>query len=100
VPADLYRSSGRAMPEKICEWEYGESCIVQKVMLNGRIRIKGGTFLLSDAFTGLNIALEEGGEDGFMNILYRNFKIAVADVKDARNGISMVKKITKLGGNV
>jgi len=93
VPADRYRNSSREMPKKIREWEYPRDCLVKWVRANGCISLKGKDVFLSEAFIGLNIALAETQEDGFMDIIYRNFKVAIFD---SRNGGLCSKKITRL----
>lgn len=96
VPADRYRKSARAMPEKIEEWEYPEGCAVKRVRGNGYIRFRNCDLFLSEAFYGLSVALAEAREDGFADIIYRNFRIATVDL---RNGGFVSKKITKLKKN-
>jgi len=93
VPADRYRGSERAMPEKIAEWEYPEGCEVKRVRGNGCIRFRNRDLFLSEAFYGLDVALAETQEDGLMDIVYRNFRIATIDIK---NGGLCSKKITRL----
>jgi transposase InsO family protein len=94
VPADRYKNSERPMPEKIDEWEYPEGCEIKWVRANGCIRFKNKDMFLSEAFYGLNVALMEEQENGFMDIIYRNFKIATIDLKKGR---LCSKKITRLG---
>jgi len=93
VPADRYRKSDKAMPESIEEWQYPENCEVKRVRANGCIRIKNKDLFLAEAFYGLNVALMEAGCDGFMDIIYRNFKVATIDL---RNWCLSSKKITRL----
>ena len=97
VPADRYRNSERAVPENIGEWEYPEGCVVKWVRANGCIRFNRKDVFLSEAFYGLNVALVETQEDGFLDIIYRNFKIATIDL---RKGGLCSKKITRLGKKV
>jgi transposase InsO family protein len=97
VPADRYRDSERAMPEKIEKWEYPDGCEMKWVRANGCIRFKNKDMFLSEAFYGLDVALMETQDDGFMDIIYRNFKIATIDL---RNGTLCSKKITRLGKKV
>lgn len=93
VPADRYINSERTMPKKIEKWEYPSDYNVQKIKWNGYIVVKDKVIFLSNAFLGLNLALVESEEDGFIDIIYRNFRIAVIDIK---NQYLITKKITKL----
>jgi transposase InsO family protein len=96
VPADRYRDSERAMPENIGGWEYAGGCDVKRVRANGCIRFRSRDVFLSEAFYGLNVALAEAREDGFLDVVYRDFKIAAIDL---RKGGLCSKKITRLKKN-
>jgi len=93
VPADRYRCSDRAMPERISEWEYPEGCCVRKVNPCGYVSFGGKNIFLSEAFRGRCVALMETCDDGIMEVIYRNFRIAAIDI---RNGVFGFKKITRL----
>jgi len=93
VPADRYKNSERIMPENIPEWEYPSGCDIKWVRANGCLRFKHKDLFLSEAFYGLNVALMEAQEDGFLDIVYRDFKIATIDL---RKGGLCSKKITRL----
>jgi transposase InsO family protein len=97
VPADRYRSSDKAMPCKVEEWEYPGECAVKRVRACGCIRFRNKDLFLSESFYGHNVALIEAQNGSTMNILYRNFKIAEIDL---RNGGLSSKKITKLDKKV
>lgn len=97
VPADRYRNSEREMPSKIEEWIYPQGCHVCKTSAQGYALFKGGAFFMSEAFCGQCIALAETQEDGVMDIVYRNFKIATIDLKK-RTFVS--RKIARLKKNV
>jgi transposase InsO family protein len=97
VPADIYRKSEKTMPGKINEWEYLEGGQVIKVGKMGYIHFRNRRVFLSEALAGKNIALVSTQKDGFMEIIYRNFHIAVIDMKDM---ILSERKITKLKQNV
>jgi transposase InsO family protein len=93
VPADKYRNSDRAMPEMVCEWEYPEGCRVRRVGSGGWVLFDGREFYLSEAFEGKRVAFVEAQRDGFTDVIYRNFRVAVIDM---RNGEFESKKITRL----
>jgi hypothetical protein len=97
VPADRYRNSEKPMPEKIEEWEYPKNLKIKWVRNDGYISLENRLIFLSEAFTGQNVALAETQDDGFMDIVYRNFRIAAIDL---RNGGLCSKKITRLKQNV
>jgi len=97
VPADKYRNSEKTMPDRIEEWEYSRNCDVKLVKSDGYISFKNKRIFLSEAFARMNVALVETKEDGFMDVVYRNFRVASVDLK---NGGLVSKKITKLKQNV
>ena len=97
VPADRYRNSDDLMPEAVKRWEYPEGCKVRRVRNHGYASFNGRDFFVSEAFGGMDVALVEAKEDGFMNIIYRNFKIATIDMRD---WTFISKKISKLKENV
>ncbi len=93
VPADRYRNSDRAMPERISQWEYPKYCHVRRIRGNGYINFRKWEAFISEAFFGLDVALVDAQEDGFMDIVYRNFRIATIDL---RNRTFTSRKIAKL----
>jgi transposase InsO family protein len=97
VPADRYRDSDRAAPEKVQKWEYPEKSHVRKMRKNGYISFSNGLYYLSEAFDGIEIALVKTLDDSLVDVIYRNFRIAVINLKQR---VFISRKITRLGKNM
>jgi len=76
VPADCYRVSERALPERITEWEYSPSDVVRKVQDGGILHYKGREWRVGNAFKGQRVGIRPTGEDGKLNVFFRSFRIA------------------------
>lgn len=76
VPADCYRVSERALPERITEWEYSPSDVVRKVQDGGILHYKGREWRVGNAFKGQRVGIRPAEEDGKLNVFFRNFRIA------------------------
>lgn len=93
VPAERYTISSRAMPKRITQWEYPTYFQVRKVCPNGYIHFRNTKFFFSLAFVGRDVALAETQEDGVVDIVYRNFKIATIDLKCKKYILRKIKRI-------
>ena len=82
TPAKHYKASKRNAPKTIQSWIYPSDCMERKVKKNGVIRLKGRYCYLGEAFEGLTVALRESTVRGFMNVYYRNFRIARMSIED------------------
>lgn len=76
VPADCYRVSERALPERILEWEYSPSDVVRKVQDGGILHYKGKEWRVGNAFKGQRVGIRPTEEDGKLNVFFRSFRIA------------------------
>ena len=93
VPADRYRVSERVMPERISGWEYPQGVHVRNVH-GGCITFKYQHIFLSKGLEGRQVAIVQSGEDGIVDIIYRNFIIAKVSLKE---NYTISRKITILG---
>lgn len=80
VPAECYSVSEREFPERVREWEYGPSDVVRKVQQGGILHYKGKEWRVGKAFKEQRVGIRPTGEDGKLNVFFRNFKIAQIDL--------------------
>lgn len=80
VPAECYSVSEREYPEKVREWEYSPSDVVRKVQDGGILHYKGREWRVGNAFKGQRVGIRPTGEDGKLDVFFRNFKIAQIDL--------------------
>lgn len=92
VPSDRYEKSKVKMPEIIYDWDYPSDFELRKIR-NGYISFKGNNFYFSDGFEGKNVALLHSLQDNTLEIIYRNFSIAMINLNE-KSFIS--KKIKRL----
>lgn len=72
TPAELYRPSNKAYPEKINAYEYNISDIKRKVAGTGIISFKNKDYMVGKAFIGEYVALRESREDQRFEIYFCN----------------------------
>jgi transposase InsO family protein len=82
VPASHYQPSKREFPIKIKDWEYGSEYETRKIKSTGFLTYGGQGYFLSEAFGGKMIAIKPSSKEGFLNIYYRQFRIARIDLKE------------------
>lgn len=81
VPASRYRLSKREYRPVVAEAEYPPGVTMRRVR-KGDVRYKGYRFFLSRGFNGTDVALRELSDmDGMMEVLYRNWVVAVVDLR-------------------
>lgn len=72
VPAELYKPSNKAYPEKIEDYEYNLSDIKRKVRDKGTISFKNKEFRVGKAFIGEHVALRESQNNNNYEIYFCN----------------------------
>lgn len=82
VPAKHYVPSERVFPEKTKDWEYGTEYELRKIKSSGFLTYGGQGYFLSEAFGGKTIAIKPSSKEGFLNLIYRQFRIARIDLKE------------------
>ncbi len=82
VPAQHYEPSCRPYPDKIVPWEYAPGVRLAKVKATGYVTYQGQGYFLSEAFAGRLLALVPSHVDGFLNLIYRDFRIARIDLRE------------------
>lgn len=82
VPAKHYEPSNRVYPEKTKDWEYGSEYELRKIKSTGFLTYGSQGYFLSEAFGGKTIAIKPSSKEGFLNLYYRQFKIARIDLKE------------------
>ncbi|MCP4700989.1 MAG: IS481 family transposase [Gammaproteobacteria bacterium] len=80
VPASRYQPSPRPWPDSLPAIEYSPGDTVRKVQDKGIIHYKGNRFSVSAAFKGYPVALRHTAEDGVMDVLFCQQKIAVINL--------------------
>lgn len=73
-PAEVYRSSGRPMPEKIESFEYPWHCLVRRVSGSGTIRISSEQVFVSNTLRGDYVGAEEV-DDGIYDLYFRFYQL-------------------------
>jgi transposase InsO family protein len=81
VPADRYNVSNRIIPKSISEWTYPCGVKVRTVN-NSYLCFNGLRVFLSEAFDGRKVAIVASTQDGTMDVIYRNFRIAQIDLRE------------------
>jgi transposase InsO family protein len=82
VPAQHYKPSELTFSEKTTDWEYGSEHELRKIKSSGFLTYGGQGYFLSEAFGGKTIAIKPSSKDGFLNLYYRQFRIARIDLKE------------------
>lgn len=82
VPAQHYRASPRAMPERIDPPEYAPGLPVRKVDAGGKISFQNRVIKCPKAFIGQRIALRATQTDGIFDLCYRRHTLAQIDLRD------------------
>ena len=80
VPAQHYSKSSIHVPEEIEEWKYVSEYEVRTIKKTGYLTYKGQGYYLSESLGGLEIGVKPSSTDGFVNLFYRNFKVARIDL--------------------
>ena len=62
TPAEVYRSPVRAMPSRLCDFEYDELCEVRRVRTDGTIKWEGGHVFVGAAMSGERVGIAPVGE--------------------------------------
>lgn len=80
VPAQHYSKSSIRMPVEIEEWKYVSEYELRTIKKTGYLTYKGQGYYLSESLGGLEIGVKPSSTDGFVNLFYRNFKVARIDL--------------------
>lgn len=80
VPADRYRVSKRAYPERLPSAEYDEGTEVRSVDVEGRISFLGHRFRVGKAFAGCRVGLIAGERDGSWRVHYCHQQVWLVDL--------------------
>lgn len=76
VPANRYTPSTRKFSKKIKEWDYGENAVIKPVKSSGYITYRSKGYFLSEGLREKEIALIPSEQDGIINIVFRQFRVA------------------------
>ena len=82
VPAIHYYPSKTKFPERFQEWDYGNNIEIRKIKKTGFLTYQGQGYFLSEAFGKETVAVKPSSIDGFVNIIYRKFRIARISLKE------------------
>lgn len=81
VPASRYHPSPRSFPEALAPIEYAPGDVVRKIQQGGWLSYRGRTYKVSKAFTGYPVGLRPTQNDGLMDVVFCNQKIAHIDLR-------------------
>ncbi len=83
TPASRYRSSPRPYPEQLPPIEYGPNDQVHHVPWNGWLRVEGRRIKVSNALTGLPIAVRpHAEEDGMLDFYFCHQRFMQVNLRD------------------
>ena len=82
VPANRYKPSKRAFIERPVDWVYGPDYELRKIKDSGFLTYWSQGYFLSESLGGKTVALKPHTGDGFVNVYYRQFRIARIDLKE------------------
>ena len=84
VPSQHYYKSKRKMPEKIYDWDYPSEYKPRKVSSKGTLYCAGTHYYLSESFANKTVAIRESSVPGFINVYFRQFKIARINIDEKK----------------
>ncbi len=84
VPSQHYYKSKRKMPEKIYDWDYPSEYKPRKVSSKGYLYCAGTSYYLSESFANKTVAIRESSVLGFINVYFRQFKIARINIDEKK----------------
>lgn len=84
VPAQHYCKSNRKLPDKIHDWDYPGECKIRKVSSKGYLYYSKYWYYFSEAFADKMVAVKESSIPGFVNVYFRQFKIARINVDEKK----------------
>lgn len=82
TPAKHYTPSTRPFQEKILPWDYPAELKLCKIKSSGYLTYAGQGYFISEAFGGKQVALRPSSKDGFLNVIFRDFRIARIDLRE------------------
>ena len=92
-PSEHYEHSKRKYPEKISGWDYPYGTEVLKVKSSGYIRYKGQGYYLSEGLSNKQVGIIPSKQDGILNIIFRQFRVAKLDLD---NHTIIARRVYKL----
>jgi hypothetical protein len=82
TPTQHYAPSGRIYTDKIAQWEYEDGAELRNIKSSGYLTYKGQGYFLSESLGGLTVAAKPSSIDGFVNVFYRQFRVARINLKE------------------
>lgn len=76
VPSSRYTPSAKKYNDKITKWEYQPDAIIKPVKSSGYITYKSKGYFLSEGLGEKEIALIPTDQDGILNVVFRQFRVA------------------------
>lgn len=84
VPSQHYYKSNRKMPSKIYDWDYPNEYKPRKVSAKGYLYCAGTQYYFSEGFANKTVAIRESSVPGFINVYFRQFKIARININEKK----------------
>lgn len=83
TPVSRYRPSPRAYPEQLPPIEYGPDDVVYQVPVDGWLKVRGRRLKVSNALTGLPIAVRpHAGQDGILDFYFCHQRFLQIDLRE------------------
>jgi len=93
VPAQHYRASPRAFPERLAEPVHQPGDRLRRVYHDGAVGFLGRRVKLSQAFAGYDVGFRAGGADGLWRVFFNGFAIAGVDLRGPEKA-AMVRRVS------
>lgn len=84
VPSQHYYKSNRKMPKKIYDWDYSNEYKPRKVSSKGYLYWAGTHYFFSEGFADKTVAVKESSIPGFVNVYFRQFKVARINIDEKK----------------
>jgi transposase InsO family protein len=82
TPAQRYAPSDRLYTDKLTQWDYEDGVELRRIKSSGYLTYKGLGYFLSESFGGLTVAVKPSSVDGFVNVFYRQFRVAGISLRE------------------
>lgn len=82
TPAKHYTPSTRAFQDNILPWDYPAELTMRKIKSSGYLTYANQGYFISEAFGEKTVALCPSSKDGFLNVIFRGFRIARIDLRE------------------
>jgi transposase InsO family protein len=86
APAKHYKPSDRLYKEEISTWDYSthgnERIEIRSIKPSGYLTYQGQGYFFSEAFGGKSVALKASSVDGYVNVIFREFRVGRISLRE------------------